>query len=299
MNTIDVQQQKPIIMPDKNQELLDTHCTKCGSKIQEQKPKRNPDDRDYEIMLDLYSSGWHNRQITAIALYDALSSIERYSQKDVRPEFRNPIEPRRAQKILRAKIFSEYIAQLEAFGMLCVAIKNRNTYSFAWSLSNTKPSEVVNFYHGISKNPPKSLVSLMKFPQISKFNAFSKKFPDIINGLAYPKSEHDTILQHIGNIAKEYTEIDGRRVKLYNKFKHGFLLMDGGALSFWDVPTDKVSAITDVSNDVLEFTSIPDTQDAIDSEIQSIIETTKVGSELMALCMIVKKMEKNIATKSE
>jgi hypothetical protein len=63
---------------------------------------------DVKFLEDLYSFGWYNQHVSAIVLYDAGANIPRYDQaKDI---FSPMVEHNMMQKILRAKIFAEYIA---------------------------------------------------------------------------------------------------------------------------------------------------------------------------------------------
>ena len=93
------------------------------------------------------------------------------------------IEPPVAQQILRAKIFAEYVALFEAFGVLCLAIAKRKKQSLVWTYLNTEPQEVAQFYDSIRRTATQSLQRWLKLPSLSEVQKATSGPKKSITGL--------------------------------------------------------------------------------------------------------------------
>jgi hypothetical protein len=122
-------------------------CPYCAIRLRDTRvPSLPQPERDVHFLKDLYSFGWYNRDLAAIVLYESVAKVNHYYNVGRLENHKPLVEAGRAQKILRLKIFAEYIALLEAFGYLCIAIRDRRSKSIPWTYLNTDPQEVVQFY---------------------------------------------------------------------------------------------------------------------------------------------------------
>jgi len=138
-------------------------CCKCGATLQSQQYLLPAPEQQVDVAFlhDVFSYAWYNRYDAAITLYDSIIEAPHITA-------RHKIfsAPSRFQRILAAKIFNEYMALLEAFGMLCLSIYNRKSVSLRWSLIYTQPSDVTQFYQRVQRTKRPTLERLLNFPQI-------------------------------------------------------------------------------------------------------------------------------------
>src|SRR5437899_11512504 len=82
-------------------------CPACSARLVDTRRPSPPNPTiDIAFLYDLYSFGWYNRHVGAVALYEAAASIDHFYDSKVTENYRLEVEPPRAQKILRAKIFA-------------------------------------------------------------------------------------------------------------------------------------------------------------------------------------------------
>jgi hypothetical protein len=64
-----------------NQDRQDdwTYCPKCSARLRDNRTLSTPQpERDMLFILDLYSFGWYNRDVAAIALYEGIVNVSAY-----------------------------------------------------------------------------------------------------------------------------------------------------------------------------------------------------------------------------
>jgi hypothetical protein len=229
--------------------------------------------------------------VGAVALYEAAATINHFYDPRVPEHFHLKVEPPRAQKILRAKIFAEYIAQLEAFGVLCLTITKRKQQSIMWTYLNTEPQEVSQFYDRVlSFTSPPSLQRLFELPTISRIKKAMTSGPSThiaslpdniaqldIEHVIYDYKAHS---ENIVRIAQLYREQDSTNVRIYNKIKHIFPIVEGhGWLNRPLDPQHAGIAIDDKGT----IAPLPMGQAEVEQEITNIRLVMITGAELMAL----------------
>lgn len=201
-------------------------------------------------------------------------------------------EPRISQKILRAKIFAELISLLEAFGVLGIAITKRKKQSFMWTYLNTDPQDVTQWYNNILNNPSRPLDQLLKLPRITAIRKALEKgvqttFPSIPDALPLLDIEvfikdYTHLMKDIVLIAKMYSINDGVNVRIYNKIKHIFSLVEG---DFWLTRPSGPLQAAFVLEDQGIFSPLPMEETEVDNEILVTNKVTGIGAELIALCI--------------
>lgn len=250
--------------------------------------------RDVAFVYDLYSWSWYNKQVTAIVLYSAILEISRYFDPARQTQHILPIEPLRAQKILRAKLFAEFVSLLESFGILCLAIRNRSKKSILWSFLNTEPQEVNQFFQNVLQKKKLSVHGLLKLPRPSEFNRATSDADSPLSGLNYPQDTYNTYVANIRLIAEMYRDAGGLNVITYNKIKHGFNVFEGTALIEPPLDLSDAHVIVETSK-LLESgrlgkRSLSLDQDKVDVELENIKRVTDMGSELLALVITLDKI---------
>lgn len=162
-------------------ELSWNYCPNCNARLLDTRQPSPPHlERDLAFLYDLYSFGWYNHHVSAVALYDATATINHFYTSnipniEIPPHYSLIVEPHRSQKILRAKIFAELISLFEAFGVLCIAIAKRRKQSFMWTFLNTDPQDVTQFYDRIINIPSPFLPDLLKLPTLSSVKKAAEK----------------------------------------------------------------------------------------------------------------------------
>ena len=242
------------------------------------------------FLYDIYSFGWYNRHVSAVGLYEAAATINHFYEPVVQEPFRLEVEPPCSQQILRAKIFAEYVALLETFGVLCLAITKRKRQSIMWTYLNTEPQEVAQFYDRVISMGPKSLQNLFKFPSLSSVKkAIATGFKMPIAGLPDDAAQID--IEHviydyenhgvnIVQIAKSYRESEN--VQIYNKIKHVFSMVNGGN---WLYPPLKPGYVAFAIDDKGLTARLSMKSEEVEKEINETRLVTITASELMALCL--------------
>ncbi len=267
-------------------------CPQCSVPLSVKKNFSPPNPViDIPFLYNMYSFGWYNHHIGAVALHEVAASIDHFCDPRVPEGYRVEVEPAAAQQILRAKIYAEQIAQLEAFGILCLTLTNHKQQSLLWTYLNTEPYEVTQFYDRVlSFSKPPSLQKLFNFPQLSKVRkaieaGVYKHFdglPDIADQIPFDDVLYD-YTQHSRNImgiAEMYRKQEGKYVKVYNKIKHVFPIVQG--INWLDFPLDKRYAHI-LLEDKGEIALLPMGSEEVEQEIAAVYQIMRTGAELMAL----------------
>jgi hypothetical protein len=255
-------------------------CCYCGAKLLSLEDSPTPEHKtDVAFLQDLYNYAWYNRYDTAISLYDSVIEAPR-----IIPQYKIFSAPSRFQRILAAKIFNEYMALLEAFGMLCISIYNRKSTSLRWSYVNTKPSDVTQFYQKVENIKRLKLDKLLNFPQIKVVFRAAENIGLSEKDMISIQEGYKKILENIQLIAEQYLNKRGLLVRNYNKLKHGFTLIEG---QWIDPPLDS-NKIAIYSFDEVCYLSMRQ-QDVI-RQIENMKNITLMGGELMALCLALDKI---------
>lgn len=288
-------------------------CPACSARLID---KRNPSPpnlaRDTHFLYDLYCFGWYNHHVATLVLYDAAAAIDdaaaidRWDNPNIPENYQLVVEKGLAQQILRAKIFAENIALLEAFGTLCLAIARRRTQSFMWTFLNTEPQDVTQFYDNVIATNPASLQRLLKLPSLASVqkaidagtNLSIAGLPDLTEPISIEQVRYDyeAYCENFVLIAKMYREpLQGpssnkhkyNNVTIYNKLKHIFSLVKGDNWlnrpidgSFAGVALDDEGAIA----------PLPMSQARVDIEISNTYLVTIKGAEMMALALILQRL---------
>ena len=276
-------------------------CPSCGvrlgGRLKEAVEPSPPDPAlDMAFLYDLFSFGWYNRHVHAVALFEALANTDRlYEPVEVQEHFRLEVELPCTQAILRAKIFAEYVAQLEVFGVLCLAITKRKEQSITWTYLHAEPQEVTQFYDRVRSMGPKSLQYLLELPRLSdvkKALASGTSTPTPIAGLEgdLPQPDIERIIfsykrhsQTIVNIAKNYRE--SKNVQIYNKIKHVFSLIKDPGQPF--PPFNLEEYIAFALDDKGTIAPLPMQSEEVEAEVDRIHLMMKTGLELMELCFFL------------
>lgn len=271
-------------------------CPYCATRLQDTRVSFPPEEeRDIKFLHDLYSYGWYNRNLASIILYESIVTIRHYYAEGRQYELIPMIEAGRAQKILRLKIFAEYMALLEAFGYLCIAIRERKTRSMIWTYLNSEPQEVVQFYNQVlnyRKLP--NLPRLLNLPTPSQIKKASVKHPEIIlpelEKLGDRDGIYEPILQNIRICAELYRDNSGLNVRIYNKIKHVFSIIEGQNWIFPPPDLTNAAILVDILNGIAQISPFDMTQEKADDEMINIRRVTAMGSELMAVCIGLNKL---------
>lgn len=267
-------------------------CPSCSARLIDTREISPPKPEiDISFLYDLYSFGWYNHHVGAVALYDAAATINHFYEPKPLEHFQLDVEPGRAQKILRAKIFAEYIALLENFGVLCLAIKKRARQSVMWTYLNTEPQEVAQFYeYVLSFKSPPSLQRLLDLPRVSDVRkamdsdvnrpiaGLTDNVPQLpIENVIYDYKAHS---ENINLIAKMYREGDARNVVIYNKIKHVFSIVEGTG---WLHPPLGVHQAGIALDDKGKVAPLPMGSKEVEREIIDNRLVMHTGAELLAL----------------
>jgi hypothetical protein len=264
-------------------------CPHCGARL---RGIRNPAApiraRDVAFVRDLYSCSWYSRQVGAIALYEQLAAIEALYDISRTEESRPLIEPLRAQKILRAKLFMEFISAIEAFGILCVAIRRRETQSIIWSFMHTEPQDVSQFFDSVlQSNSEGPLQRLLHLPTARQFNrAAAKLTASPLLGTTYPTEAYSKLAENLRFVAEQYRASDAVNVSTYNKLKHGFVVVEGEG--WFTPPLDPEHVHVLVESRFMEdgrigVSTLRFEQTRLELELTNIRAVTLMGAELLAL----------------
>ena len=141
-------------------------------------------------------------------------------------------------------IYAEFVALLEAFGYLCIAIKKRKTQSMIWTFLNTKPEEVSQFYDEVLSYPKlPSLAKFLNLPSLAQIQSATKAHPEIslpeIKKIGDKKDIYARVMENIRICAEMYRDKPNRvTITSYNKIKHGFTIIEGQG---WINPTPDIA----------------------------------------------------------
>src|SRR5258708_9638440 len=266
-------------------------CPHCAARLIDQRNPSPPNpSRDILFLYDTYSFSWYNRQASMVALYEAIATIDHFYDPRVQEPFHLEVEPPCAQSMLRAKIFAEYVAQLEAFGGLCLALAKRNHESIMWTYLNAEPQGNTQMYDQLSTVGSQPLEKLLKLPPRSKVEkAIASGHTRAIAGLPseidLPKMEHvkydyEEHSQNIVAVAEIYRKSEN--VRIYNKIKHIFPMLYGRD---WLNPPLDPQYVAFAIDDAGVFARLPMSEEETVKEISSAFSVMTTGLELMALCL--------------
>jgi len=229
---------------------------------------------DTAFLYDIFSFGWYNRLVSALAIYDQIVRI-----KDFSTSYDLLVSPNRAQKILRAKLFAEYVALLESLGGLCISLKERHDSSIRETFVSVQPCQIAVFYNNILQSKSDSIAKHLKFPSPEKLRdaAYAKELKGI--DLTYIKNSYRKLGVGIKEVAKQYTVKKSLLVRNYNKIKHCFPVVEGTDWLVPPIPDDHVAVYSIESIGYITMTQ----KDAV-KEIDNIRTITIIGSELLAMC---------------
>lgn len=268
-------------------------CPHCSARLIDTRTPSPPNpDLDVAFLYDIYSFGWYNHHVSAVALYQVAATITQFYNSQPHESFRIVIEPPAAQCILRAKIFAEYVALFEAFGVLCIAISKRRKQSVMWTYLNTEPQDVAQFYDSIRdtvrSTSTQSLQNLLKLPSESQVRkALTSGFKKSLAGLPDEKVQLNTEdfiydyehhSQNLVNIAKTYRESEN--VRIYNKIKHVFPMVNG--MNWLNPPLDP-QYVAFAIDDKGVLARLPMQSGEVEKEVEQIQIVVETGLELMAL----------------
>ncbi len=262
------------------------YCAWCSARLQETRTPLPPNRQtDMEFLRDLYSYGWYAHHAAHISLYESLASPDVLCGEG-RPEpHRSILELPRLQKIFRAQMFAEFVALMEAFGMLCVSIRRRCQKSILWSYLNAEPGEVDQFYEYLLQGPQAaSFAEALKLPSENTIATATNVSPA-------ERDDFATKSNNLRLVAEIYRD-RGRLVqRAYNKIKHGFVLSEAGFLSQPLGRPEDVAMIVELpaawSDQGVGFFRLPMTQAGIDGEIENVHRLTSLGAEIIALAIML------------
>ncbi len=266
-------------------------CPHCAVKLRDTRTKSSPiRPREIGFLNDLYSFGWYNHGVTSTIAFEDMRDIQRYYPSSNRDDFAESdypmlnIEPDRAQKILRAKIFADYMALLESFGFLCIAIRNRRKTSILWSYMNTEPQEVTQFYNQIrAYRTPPSLTKLLKLPSSSQITDAVRAMPsDLFGKEPNLNDDYRELPQRLQIVAEMYTANSSANVRIYNKIKHGFCAIEGEGWVNPPILDEELAILVDEDGLVAR---LPMTDERVLMELENIRTVTAIGAEFLALCI--------------
>lgn len=271
-------------------------CPYCGARLQDTRTPTPPNRTvDVKFLRDLYNYGWYNHHEGMVVLYDAIAGIQRFYPPHLPPdlpkEYRLTVEAGRAQRILRPKMYAECMAQYEAFGMLCLAVANRKTRSMVWSYLNTQPEEVTQFYQRILNAPrPPSMQKLLNLPRVSEVSkaltALEQDHPELaaqhahlVEGARY---DYEAQNENFVRTAHTYLGNDSANVRIYNKIKHGFVVIEG---QDWFTPPLEPDATYVLVKEDGQIAPLKMTQAQVDEEMKNTHDLMTIGAEIIALCI--------------
>jgi hypothetical protein len=266
-------------------------CPFCRARLRDVRQPLAPDrGKDVEFLRDLYSYGWYSHHTVAISLYESIIELERLYDANRLNTQKCMVEEARAQRILRTRMHAEYIALIEAFGMLCISIRRRRKQSIIWSYLNTEPEEVGQYFHSIytSTSEP-SFSNLLKFPP-------ERELAELNRSLLPPEAQdlplsdaYQGYMQNIQIVADTYCSFDKLSVRAYNKIKHGFPIVEGsGWLSALEEP-NKIAVVvegpTASNSGGVGLWRLSMEQELATAEIENVYHVTMLGAEILAICL--------------
>lgn len=228
---------------------------------------------DIAFLYDISSFAWYNRLVSAYAAYDQIVHIKEFHTK-----YDLLVEPNRAQKILRMKIFAEYVALLESFGGLCVALKKRNESSIRETFVNIEPYEVLDFYNSVLQSRRENIVKLLKFSPPEKLHKAARAMGLDDIELEDLKASYRHLGVKIKEVARQYVGSNRMLVRYYNKVKHCFPVIEGKWLTP-PIPEDQVAVYSVESVGFLTMK-----QEQTIQHIENMKNITIIGAEFLNMC---------------
>jgi len=274
-------------------------CPNCGFRLLHgaRVPAQPKGDRDVKFLQDLYSFGWYSRDLLSITHYESGTNLERYYQDDMLEIYKPPVDKSDFQKVIRVSIHAEFVALLEAFGYLCIAIRKRKTQSLIWTYLNTVPKEVSQLYDEVLSFPKlPSLAKFLKLPLLKQVQKARRVHPEIsfpeVDKMGDENNIYQRVMEDIHIAAELYRDKPSLvTVKSYNKIKHGFTIVRGEG---WINPTpdvEKAIILVDVNDDDAATTaSFELTQESVSRDMSNIRIVTEIGAEFLAICIALHKL---------
>ena len=265
-------------------------CPFCSARLRDTRTPTPPQGkRDVLFLQDLYSFGWYNRDITAMVLYDSVADIMRYYDPNRVETDRPLIEPDRAQKILRTKLFAELLALLEGFGVLCLSIRERKRKSVLWTFLNAEPQEVTQFYQQVlSSSQTSNVKRLLNLPSRTEIEKAVSSFPSSpLADIQDLNKQYESLGTNIRVLAELYRDNVGANVRIYNKVKHVFSIIDGQR---WVEPPVDPEMVAVLVEDTGLVGRLPMSQERANMEINNIRVVTLMGAELLALSIALHRL---------
>lgn len=262
------------------------HCPWCGARIGDSRTALPPNkEKDVQFLVDLCNNGWPAYHTVCISLYESLASPGSLCEEG-RPEtHRTILNAQRIQHVLRAQTFAEYVALMEAFGMLCLAIRNRRKRSMLWSYFHTEPQDVEQFFQNLAQaTKPVSFARALGLPS-------EKRIAAATNATDEQVKDFETKRTNLRMVAQMYRDQDSLLPRAYNKVKHGFLLVEG---SFLDQPLGQPEEIAIMveppaswSNVGVGFFRLAMSQADVDRDLQNVQRITSFGADVIGLTVVL------------
>ncbi|HSH76999.1 MAG TPA: hypothetical protein VLA19_00530 [Herpetosiphonaceae bacterium] len=252
-------------------------------------------DADVDFLCDLFTRGWENHHVGAVALYRAIADPDSFFDPDAPDNLRMRVEPGTLQRILRTKIVAEYVALLEVLGVLCITIRNRRRRSMRWSYLNTQPRDVTAFYHEIRDRVEKKQeitpATVLELPNLHELERVVTPQPEgipakFLEGVTYLYANFENV---ITTATELYTGNEALSVRAYNKIKHVFPMIYGYGCDgkLWlndELPPGGAAILIDHEGTVVRLSL---TQQEADGELASIQILTDFGSSLINCCIVL------------
>ena len=266
------------------------YCASCGVMLKDQRNALTPiPDADIEFLRNFYSYGWYSRHTSCIALYEGILSLKNYCATERPTQFQVVIEEERARKVLRTLIHAEYMALIEAFGYLCISIRDRNKKSILWSYLNTQPQEVDQFFHSLlSTSQPRSLAELLHLSSKNKLLINLKKTLPADVAKQIDSALFDVHAANIRLICETYCDQDKLNVRAYNKIKHGFPIVDSKELLKTSGDLNKIAVIVygpTLENNAVGIWRLSMDQERANQDMANVHSLTLLGAEITAICL--------------
>jgi hypothetical protein len=108
---------------------------------------------------------------------------------------------------------------------------------------------------------------------------------DDVNG------NYEPLIQNIRTCAELYRDNNDINVRIYNKIKHVFSIVEGQGWIDWENSPDEVAATILVEiNDIAWTVPFVMTQEKADGEMANIRWATEMGAEIMAICICLNEL---------
>jgi hypothetical protein len=133
------------------------------------------------------------------------------------------VEAARYEKILRAKMFQEYVLGLEELGALCHAVRRRYENGILYQYLNYKPENVEAFYQLVRQERQVHLDQLLMLP--ARYEMRAKLSPEQATEMF---EFFDNFSEWLPQCAEAY--LTEPMVDAMNKIKHGFVIIEDASV---------------------------------------------------------------------